>query len=295
VEYKRLSDYAHDVTSQNGEDGMLSELFARLEICGGWCAELGAWDGKYLSNTWSLWHDREWSAVLIEGDTGRADALVAATEDLDRVHVIEAYAGMGAESSLDRLFARTPMPETFELLSIDIDGDDFHLWSGLDRFHPKVVVVEYNATFPPEVKYVQQVGDNVGSSAAALVALGERKGYCLAGLTQTNLIFVDRQEIVKLGDLRTGLADLFDRSRLPVVYSDLSGHHYVLEPGPWGYSAASRAGADGVIPQFREAAKVARRSARQVKRQLALRAPGLASIVKAGRDRIVSSEAQARG
>lgn len=287
---ERLTDYAANTTSQNGEDGMLAELLSRLDVSRGWCAELGAWDGKHLSNTWRLWHEEGWSAVLIEGDTERADALSTSTYERAGVHVIQAYARAATEASLDSLFARTTLPRHFEVLSIDIDGDDYHLWADLQDYQPLVVVVEHNVSFPPEVEFVQKARGYTGSSARALVNLAEKKGYQLVGLTQANLLFVDAQQAAKLGDLEADLETLFDRSWLPVVYSDFGGHHFVLRPGGWGYTAASRHGDPPVSSQLRAAVAVTRRQARQrvgeVKRQAALRAPALTEVVHAVRRRM---------
>jgi hypothetical protein len=54
-----LIRYAADVTSQNGEDGILRRLVELLPkatpTCEHrWCVDVGAWDGAHLSNTHSL-------------------------------------------------------------------------------------------------------------------------------------------------------------------------------------------------------------------------------------------------
>ena len=36
-----------------------------------------------------------------------------------------------------------------DLLSIDIDGNDYHVWKAIDVINPRVVVIEYNAKFTP--------------------------------------------------------------------------------------------------------------------------------------------------
>jgi hypothetical protein len=283
---QRLTDFARNVTSQNGEDGMLAELLNRVEINTGWCVELGAWDGKYLSNTWSLWHDRGWSAVLIEGDAKRATELARSTAALGRIEVIEAYAQARTDQSLDALFERSSMPRHFEVLSLDVDGDDYYLWDDLTVYRPQIVVVEFNASFPPEVEFVQETGQNIGSSALSLVQLGERKGYALAGQTAGNLFFVDASLTAKLGALETNLVTLCDRAQVPIVYSDFGGHHYVLRTGGWGYSGASLHG-ENLGAQVRHVAfdilRITRLRAGQAKHAVAARVPAAANAVKAVR------------
>ena len=72
-----LLDHAANVHSQAGEDGVLAKV---LEIIGAstkWCVEFGAWDGKYLSNTYNLIESQGFSAVMIEGSEKRHGDLVA--------------------------------------------------------------------------------------------------------------------------------------------------------------------------------------------------------------------------
>ena len=61
------AQYAKDIHSQNGEDGIIEELLKRLEIKDGWVCEFGAWDGVYLSNTFAL-VEKGFKGVYIEGD-----------------------------------------------------------------------------------------------------------------------------------------------------------------------------------------------------------------------------------
>ncbi len=49
-----LNEYASDVYSQTGEDGVLANALEILPSSNQWCVEFGAWDGKHLSNTYSL-------------------------------------------------------------------------------------------------------------------------------------------------------------------------------------------------------------------------------------------------
>ena len=43
-----------NITSQFGEDGFISAALKHIGITNRWCFEVGAGDGKWLSNTWSL-------------------------------------------------------------------------------------------------------------------------------------------------------------------------------------------------------------------------------------------------
>ena len=94
------------------------------------------------------------------------------------------------------------------MLSIDIDSDDYAVWKGMEKFAPKIVIVEYNPTIPNACFYVQPLGEAKGNSARALTELGRSKGYELVAVTGSNLIFVHDDQFAKLGVEKTTLEDL---------------------------------------------------------------------------------------
>ena len=63
-----LLDYASNTYSQVGEDGAIAKILEMLPETGHRCVELGAWDSFYLSNVRRLIEDKDYSAILIEGD-----------------------------------------------------------------------------------------------------------------------------------------------------------------------------------------------------------------------------------
>lgn len=79
-----------------------------------------------------------------------------------------------------------------DLLSIDIDGNDIYVWDAIEVVNPRVVIVEYNAKFPPDIEWKQAYNpshiwrgtDWHGASLKAFEILGRNKGYRLVG---TNL------------------------------------------------------------------------------------------------------------
>jgi len=188
-----LADHARDVYSQFGEDGILSELLRRIgdEHLTRWCVEFGAWDGVFLSNTCNLIREHGFCAVLIEGDPKRAAAILR-NHPPESVTVLTTFVGLDAPHRLDDLLATTPIPERFDVLSIDIDGADYWILESLERYRPKIVVIEYNPSIPNAVHFVQErsTGVSHGSSARAIAELAASKGYRLSAVTTTNLILV---------------------------------------------------------------------------------------------------------
>lgn len=192
---RALSSQASNVTSQTGEDGIIAAALRTLPLpcLSHWCIEFGAWDGRHLSNTYDLVDRHGYRVVLIEGDRRKHRELCSTYPHPERAIFLNAYVGWSAEDNLDQLLSHYEMPADPDLLSIDVDGNDYHIWRALARVRPKLVLIEYNPTIPNCVEFVQQSKPdcNQGSSPASLVRLGKEKGYALIAVTKLNLLFVD--------------------------------------------------------------------------------------------------------
>ena len=188
-----LNEFARDINSQTGEDGIIEKILDVIDDSSHWCVEFGAWDGIHLSNTYNLIANRACSAVLIEGNAERFRDLQKCFEDNPNVHPLNTFVGFEEENGLDSLLGPTGIPVDFDVLSIDIDGNDYHVWDAMQQYRPKVVVIEYNPTIPNAVEFVQTRDMRVmqGSSILSLDKLAEQKGYELVATTRLNAIFVD--------------------------------------------------------------------------------------------------------
>lgn len=198
-----LLDFASSVTSQFGEDGIIEKILELVGAGNPWVVEIGAWDGRYLSNSWNLTNNKEWHGVLVEGDPQRCSKLRENYAHLPKVAIQQAFVGFDAASpnSIDRILEQTAIPQDFDVISIDIDGNDYYVWRAMARYRPRIVIIEYNPTAPNDVVFVQDPDErlNQGCSLLALVRLGKEKGYELAAVTPCNGIFVRAEEFPKLG------------------------------------------------------------------------------------------------
>ncbi len=51
--------------------------------------------------------------------------------------------------NIEKLIVQQDVGDTIDLLSIDIDGNDYWVWKAINIISPRVVVVEYNAAYGP--------------------------------------------------------------------------------------------------------------------------------------------------
>jgi hypothetical protein len=198
---RRLSLYEHPVCAQNGEDGMIREIFRRVGTTDSTFAEVGVGDGKENNTVFLL--AQGWKGFWFDGTPLFLDALEKTREEDEGR--LKSLVSMVTRENVASLFQRLGVPREFDLLSLDIDQNTYFIWEGLRDYRPRVVVVEYNASIPCDldwkVKYVpDRTWDwthNFGASLKAFENLGRELGYSLVGcdLTGTNAFFV-RDDLV---------------------------------------------------------------------------------------------------
>lgn len=190
-----LLSFGRDITSEHGEDGVLEKIFEIIGEGEKWCVELGALNGVHGSNVWHLVREKGWSSVLIEADRTYFEKLQQEYADKEHSHCVNAFVSFDGEDSLDKIFARTPLPQVFDLFSLDIDGNEYHLWESLNKYRPRLMLVEFNPSIPNDVVFIQPRDMKIfqGSSLCAFVELGKRKGYELIAANETNAFFVPKE------------------------------------------------------------------------------------------------------
>lgn len=187
---KTLWKYRKDYYSLSGEDGIIEEILRRLQIKNGWFVEFGAWDGKKWSNTFHLL-EQGWEGIDIEGDLERFKDLTKVAKDFPKLHIMEKMVSTKGDNRLDNLLSQFPIPHGFEVLSIDIDYNDYWVWKAFQNYKPKIVIIEINSRIRPGIESTE----NCKTSFTSMINLGKQKGYtpvCHTG----NIIFV-RNDLVK--------------------------------------------------------------------------------------------------
>lgn len=196
---KRLLASGYKVFSQNQEDGMIAEVFRRIGTTSKRFIEFGVEDGLECNSAYLL--TQGWSGAWIEGSAPQA-ARAAASFAPYQIEVVNKYITV---ENADALISELARSQELDLLSIDIDTIDYWIWQAIRTVKPRLVVIEYNASWPPHIRKtvahdptMEWDGSNFsGASLGALEALGREKGYALVGcsLAGVNAFFV-REDLV---------------------------------------------------------------------------------------------------
>jgi hypothetical protein len=229
----RLERHGRKVWSQNDEDGILEEIFRRIGTSSRSFVEFGTSDGREC-NTLKL---------LVEGWRGLWMELGVA--ECDRIR--HSFAAPLADGRLELLQTRVTAENIdglltgsrvvsageLDLLSIDIDGNDYHVLEAVRGVQPRVLVIEYNGKFPPPMDVVPPYdtahawdgSDYAGASLQALVNLAARRGYRLVAtnLTGSNAFFV-RAELASDRFAEADARLLYNPARYWLSAGFVSGH-----------------------------------------------------------------------
>ncbi len=225
-----LSVHAKDVTSQFGEDGIIAHIISVVGPTEKYCVEFGAWDGKLYSNCFSLLTASEWRGAMIEVNSDKFKELVETYAAYPGVTPINRMVDFEGPDRLDAILADAGAPKNFGLVSIDIDGNDYHVWDSLVEHTPEIVVIEFNPTIPNDVEYVQDrsFDVNIGCSLLALVKLGKQKGYELVATTQVNAFFVRTEKYPLFGITNNFICSMHTPMQDGRIFQGMDGSIHVL-------------------------------------------------------------------
>ena len=200
----RLARSHRKVFSQNGEDGMIEEIFRRLGTTNKFVVEFGAAAGLENNSVYLL--HLGWKAFWIEGSRKLVGRVLRTHSHFIDNSQLAVRCAFVTRETIQQHFDEAEVPSEPDLLSIDIDGNDYWVWEAIDRYSPRVVVMEYNPLWPPHVCWIQKYdaqrswdGTSYhGASLKSLELLGKRKGYSLVGcdLAGANSFFV-RDDLVQ--------------------------------------------------------------------------------------------------
>lgn len=197
----RLERFGQKMFSQNDEDGILKEIFRRIGEGSRRFVEIGVEQGVE-NNTLALLF-AGWSGLWVEAVEPYARAIRERFPRwLGAGRLALRNAVVTAENA-GAILAAAGVQGEIDLLSIDIDGNDYYVLESLATVTPRVVVVEYNARYAPPIRWRMpydpefrwQGSDHFGASLESLNDLMSGRGYALVGcnVTGLNAFFVRRE------------------------------------------------------------------------------------------------------
>jgi len=175
--------------SQSGEEAYIDFILSNLPTKGEHLVELGAWDGFHLSNTRFL-IEMGYNHLLIDGDN-------RGNEEVKQHFILE-------NNILD-LLKQYNTPKEFDLLCVDIDGNDLYIIEKiLTQYKPSLIVAEFNPIWQPHESMVIAYDENhrwnddeyYGFSFLAGKKMAEKYGYvCVYQNDSLNMYFV-REDMI---------------------------------------------------------------------------------------------------
>src|SRR5271157_1142490 len=141
---RRLVTHGYKVFSMHDQDGILHEIYNRIGTTDRYFVEFGAADGLE-SNTLYL-SLKGWSGCWIDGSRKATARMVKKFDPLIRDGSLKIQHAYLTAESIGSVFEALEVPTEFDLLSMDVDGNEYWFWKALARYRPRVVAVEYNAS-----------------------------------------------------------------------------------------------------------------------------------------------------
>ena len=197
-----LERYGYKVYSQNDEDGIIQEIFRRIGTTNKIFVEFGVQNGLESNCHFLLFNG--WNGLWIDGDEKMFKKLQEYFSGPLSTKQLTAINAFITVENINMLIGKEGnINGEIDLLSIDIDGNDYWVWEKITCVQPRVVVIECNPKFPPPCEWVMEYNqshvwdgsDNHGASLKSLELLGSRLGYSLVGTNGINAFFV-RSELV---------------------------------------------------------------------------------------------------
>lgn len=187
AEKKRLVRFGAKAYSQNDEDGIIAEIFRRIRTTSRTFLEIGV--GPGLENNTLALLLTGWRGLWVEASESDVASARERLQSYVKTAQLRIEHQFVTRDNVDRLLVTAGPSAEPDLLSIDVDGNDYHIWQAVQSIKPRVVIMEYNAAwFPPmsltiayQEKFQWQQTNYHGASLKALELLANRKGYRLVG------------------------------------------------------------------------------------------------------------------
>lgn len=200
-----LEDVEFKVFSQWGDDGITDWIFSILKPNDPFFIEFGV-QTYQESNTRFLLQHRNWSGLVIDGNLDYINFIKS--DDIYWKHSLTAINSFITKENINSLLSENSPKNDVDLLSIDIDGNDYWVFNELMSISPKVIICEFNGLFgadksvtvPYEPNFVRSAAHHsnlyFGCSIMAIINLAKTKGYDFVGTNSNgNNAYFTRKDV----------------------------------------------------------------------------------------------------
>ena len=191
------------VFSQWGDDGIIDFLTQYLEFEHKTFLEFGV-ENYAEANTRFLLMNRNWTGFVIDGSEKNISTIK--NSELYWKHELTAACNFITKENINDIIKEHGFEQKIDLLHIDIDGNDYHIWEAIQCISPTLVIMEYNSIFgsdkPWTIPYNPQFERGkahyshlyCGASLLSLCDLANEKGYVFIGTNSAgnNAYFVKK-------------------------------------------------------------------------------------------------------
>jgi hypothetical protein len=188
-----IADAGFRIFSQFDEDGIILFLLGAIGIGPAKFVDIGGGDGIWASNCANLAFNLGFHGLFIDGDS---DSVARGRAIYQKHHDTSFYPprfqhAIATRSNVNHILRDAGFEGEIDLLSIDIDGNDYWIWEAIECVSPRIVLIETHVEFglksivvPYDETYVWHRGRHphyLGASPMAMTKLAKRLGYRLVG------------------------------------------------------------------------------------------------------------------
>ena len=181
-----INKFGIKIYSQNDEDGIILYILKHIGVKTKKFVEVGVENGIEC-NTTNLLKNFNWSGAQIEGNkklynNAKIQLKKVLGKKIKNLKLLNIFV---TKKNINQILKKYSGKE-IDLLSIDIDGNDFWIWKAINCVKPRLVVIEYNSFFGPTLsctipynhKFIwnyEKKRSYYGASLKALEKLGRKK------------------------------------------------------------------------------------------------------------------------
>lgn len=215
--------------SQKGQDTLIDYTFnCVVGTTNKYYVEFGACDGYLMSNTSYLRHKKNWTGLLLEGDSSYKEN---PSINLHIRHI--------TRDNICSMFRQFNVPQDHDFLCIDMDGNDYWIMKSIleGGYTPRVIMIETNVRFQPKESMVLKYNPNwrwdyvkwYGASPYALKKLFNQYNYVPVWIHLDDMIVIRKDVLEENGYQEPDWEYVYPKSNPSLYDGHKQGNYFISE------------------------------------------------------------------